>query len=52
MEGMGRQMDGGYFLIGDFHAPGIFVFIQCGAHCEPGCGAGGRDQLNNGFEAA
>ena len=49
---MARQLDGGQFRVGDFHALGIFLFIQFGAHCEPGCGAGRRDQLHDGPEAA
>ena len=52
VEGMARQLDGGQFGVGDFHALGIFVFIQFGAHFEPRRGAGRRDQLHDRFEAA
>jgi hypothetical protein len=52
MEGVTHELDGGEFGIGDFRALGIFVFIQFGAHRESGCCGGGRDQLNDGFEAA
>ena len=52
MEGMTRELDGGEFLIRYFHALGIFAFIQFGAHSKSGCGAGRRDQLDDGPEAA
>ena len=49
---MARQLDGSEFRVGDFHTLGIFIFIQFGAHSESGCGAGRRDQLNDGPETA
>src|ERR1035441_10182571 len=52
MEGMTLELDGGEFLIRYFHALGIFAFIQFGAHSESGFGAGRRDQLDDGLEAA
>src|SRR5712691_2759709 len=52
MEKMTRQIDGGKFGIGDFHALGVFVLIQFGADGESGGSCGGRDQLNNRLKAA
>ena len=52
MERVAGDVDCGEFGIGDFNAPGIFTFVQLGAHSESGCGCRCRDQLNNGFEAS
>jgi hypothetical protein len=49
---MTHELDGGQSGIGDFHALGIFVFIQFGAHRESGGGGRCRNQLNHGFKAA
>src|SRR5580700_8392723 len=49
---MTHELDGGQFGIGDFHALGIFVFIQFGAHRESGGGGRCRNQLNHGSKAA
>ena len=45
------EIDGGQTRRGYFHRFRIFVLIQFGPHPQTG-GGGGRDQLDDGFEAA
>jgi len=52
MEGITGKLHGGQLRIRYLYALGIFAFIEFGAHGEPGCGGGSRNQLHDGFEAA